>query len=392
MKDVRMGYIGTGPRAQSMIGIHQRVSGCRVTAICDRIEPLVQQAYEERVQDKEAVTCYTDHRKMLKEANIDAVFIGVAPEHNADLVCEVLEAGKHVMCEVPLCYTIEDCWRVVLAVEKSGLKFQMAEQMRFAPYIQAWKQMVAEGELGKIIFVEGQYLHGRTRERYWNDSKTGKRLTLEEAKDNPNAIKSRAWRMSHPILYLPHELSPILSILEDRVVKVTCMGTRCKSYKYDWFPTSDIEVALMHTANDTVLRLAAGFTITPVPHGCTHWYHLMGTEGSVETNRYTGESMKLFKPGPFMKEHADMKWEFNPDYTSREAMASGHGGNDYYPMANFVECINNDTPPPMDVYKAADTAAPPILAARSVEEDNQCFDVPDFRPNERRKEGEAPKE
>jgi len=44
-----------------------------------------------------------------------------------------------------------------------------------------------------------------------------------------------------------------------------------------------------------------------------------------------------------------------------------------------------------DVYKAVETAAPAILAARSIAEGTKLIRVPDFRPSEERSPGEAPK-
>lgn len=392
MKEVRIGVIGCGPRSVGLIRQSLNIEGFKITAVCDKIEPLVQKAAA--VLNDPQVRLFTDHQKMLKEAAIDAVFVIVAPEDNVELVCQSLEAGKHVMCEVPLAYTIEECWRVVLAVEKSSLKFQMAEQTRHWPFITAWKNMVARGELGKILFVEGQYLHGRTEYRYYHDRDTGEQLSLQQAKNNPRAVKSRSWNMHHPILYLPHELSPILSVLDDRVAKVTCMGTRPQSYHYDWFPSPDFEMASMHTANDTVLRLAAAFTVPTArvaSTGC-HWYHVMGSKGRVETNRSDNDKMKMWLADGIMRDPAEVDWHYNEYNAPPAALRSGHSGADYYPMATFVESILKDKEMPMDVYKAAESAAPAICAVKSVENGSIPVDVPDFRPGAKRKKGAGPED
>ena len=394
-QDLRIGFIGLGLRAQYLVELSQTITGCKVVGLCDKIEHLVHTTYK-AARDTD-IKRYTDHRKMLKEPGIDAVYIVVEPENNANLVCEALEAGKHVMCDVPLAYTIEDCWRVVLTVERTGLKFQMNEQTRYWPFIQAWKKMIAEDTLGKIIFVEGQYFHGMTPDRFWQDSETGAKLTLEEAENNPKAKKSRIWDTSHPILYLPHELSPILSILDDRVEKVTCMGTRTQSYYYEFFPKSDIEVALMHTAKDTILRVAAGFCVPTARVGTTsrHWYHVMGTKGRVETNRSNNDKMKMWLANSFMKDPADVNWAWGlPEEhgVPAEAFASGHGGADFWPIFNFIKSVKEDIAPPLDVYKAAETAAPAIIAAQSVEEGSKCLNVPDFRPGTHRALGQPLRE
>ena len=388
-REVKIGIIGTSRRGQYLSSLYHTIDGCRITAICDRYEHLVQQAWTQLGDN--AIARYTDHHAMLREADIDAVMIIVQPEHAADLIVEALEAGKHVMSEVPLAYSLEDCWRIVLAVEKSGLKFQLAEQMRYAPFIQAWRQMVQDDRLGKVLFVEGEYLHGMTDERYWVDSETGVMLDYHDAANNPKAIKSRFWNLTHPIYYLPHELSPILSLINDRVVKVSCMSTRRPSYYHEWFPNPDIEVALMHTENDVILRLAAGFTMPTLHKNVTggHWYHVMGTKGSVETHRSNAERMKMWLPFEMMNEPAEVAWEHTAQTAPPAAISSGHGGNDYYPMATFVASILDDAVPPLDVYTAVETAAPAIVAALSAEQGGACLEVPDFRPNAARKAGET---
>ena len=317
----------------------------------------------------------------------------VAPADQPDLICRALEAGKHVACEVPLCYSLEGCWKVLLAVEKSrGLKFMMAEQIRHLAVMQAWKKMVAAGELGKPLFVEGQYFHGMGRNRFYNDGRTGERIIIEEAKDNPHAIKSRYWHKAHPIYYLPHELSPLLNILDDRVKSVVAMSTRPESYYYEGIPFPDIEVALMHTEKDVILRLATAFhvpTLKVEPTGY-HWYHIMGTKGRLETRRSKNDTMKMWLPERHMKDMAAVEWDYLPGQIPPEAIGCGHHNADYFPMANFAQCTLEDTPSPMDVYQALDVTVPPLIAGMSIDQNSACLPIPEFRPGATRKAGEAP--
>jgi hypothetical protein len=59
-------------------------------------------------------------------------------------------------------------------------------------------------------------------------------------------------------------------------------------------------------------------------------------------------------------------------------------------MADFIRAIREDSETELDVYGAADTAAPAILAAESVERGGIPIKVPSFRPGGRRKKGEKP--
>lgn len=389
MERIRLAVVGMGPRGLSLAKQHQQLKECKVVAICDSIKPLVEKAYKE-LGDPD-IKCYTNFNEMLERKDIDAVAIYTFPTTQIDLVCKALQTGKHTCCEVPLTFSIEDCWKVVLMVEKTGLKFQLQEQTRYLPHILAWKKMVEEGTLGKIVFAEGQYIGFYNFVYNFWDPDTGEYPGFEYARKNPNKVK-KTWReyMQHPIYYLPHELSALLSILNDRVVKVSAMGTRKeKSYVTSEIGRADIEVALMHTEKDTVMRLAAGFNIPRgVPH---HWYHLLGTKGTVETKRSDLDEDMMWLSDLHMEAPAKVSWGWKHSPISREALESGHSGTDYYPMANFIKSIIEDTTPALDVYKAVETAAPAILAAKSIEEGSTCLEVPDFRPGKNRAQGQKPK-
>jgi predicted dehydrogenase len=373
MRNVRFGIVGLGHRGRAWMRIIDSVEGARLVALCERYGPLLDEAM--RSAGDGDVSSHRDLDAILDSTDVDAIAVTVEPHNQPDIICRALESGKPVICEVPLAYTIEDCWRIVLAVESTGLPFAMAEQLRYSGHVQAWRKMVQEGELGKILMAEGQYLHGMGPDKFWLDGNTGRPLTWEEVATHANPVKSRFWHMPHPILYLPHELSPLLKILDDRVARVTCLGTRPESYCYRGLPVPDLEVAVMRTSRDTVLRLAAGFNApTPVPN---HWFSLMGTKGCVETNRSEGDTAKRWLAGSVEKSKAEASWDaMLPDAATR----TGHWGLDYFPLADFVDAIRAGRSPEMDVYTAVETAAPAILAAKSAEEGGRPFDVPDFRP------------
>jgi len=110
-RKVKVGVVGLGGRSQAWIQNYLKCPACQITALCDKLDALVQEKNRLVTDgDKNAKAVgYTDYEKMLREADIDAVSLVVAPEYNADLICLALAAGKHVICEVPLCYSIDEC-------------------------------------------------------------------------------------------------------------------------------------------------------------------------------------------------------------------------------------------------------------------------------------------
>lgn len=404
MNKIRMALIGCGRRSPSWLRSLQLVEGLELVAICDPIEP--------RVRDRlilagnKGIAAFTDHRKLIRELEFDAAAIVTEPEYQAPLSIEFMNAGKAVISEVPVAYSLDDCWNLILTAERTGRLYYLAEQVRHSPMALQWRDLVRTGMLGKILFAEGHYLHPMSDERFWLDPTTGKLLTWREAAVTPNAVKSRFWSLANPILYAPHELSPLLKILDDRVVKVSCFSTRTESYRFEEVPFEgqnravpipDLQVALMHTAKDTIIRFAAGFN---APVSENHWYHLLGAKGEIETPRGAGESGYRYvfdRPVVNNKDYhsprTPSEWTFPADSPQqRIAAQTGHGGLDYWPVYDFAQVLlGRKQQPDIDVYQAVETAAPAILAVDSLKQGGELRNIPDFRPGSRRKPGEDPR-
>lgn len=387
--EIRIAVIGLGHRAQGAWVPHLvSMKGYRITAVCDWIEPLIEQTLE-KIPYRQDVKTFTRYEDVLAWDGCDAVALVVRRLDQGAMAAQALLAGKHVHAEVPAAHSIEDCWKIVLASEQSGKLYHLAEQVRFAGFVHAWKQLVAAGRIGRVLYCEGQYIGYYGTKQFHQDFKTGKQYSLEDLKDHPEASPTVLHQM-RPIEYLPHELSPMLKVLDDRVVQVVGMGTRAPSYNHPEVNRSDFQVALMKTEKDAVLRMAVGFTC-PVPHGLHHWYHIHGTRGRVEWQRALDEKPKLWCFDEQMNQPARVDWGWARTDAPAEAARSGHGGTDWHAHASFRDAVLHGIAPELDVYKAIDTAAPAILAADSIDQGSIPLAVPDFRPNASRAKGQPPR-
>ena len=165
MKEIRIGLAGLGGRGRHWLKTLDGFNGYRVTAICDPITELHEPSFAV-LENPDSVTAYTRYDDLLADPNVDAIALTVRCKEQGALAAQALEAGKHVNSEVPAAHTLEDCWRIVLAAERSGLVYQLAEQSRFSGVVTAWRDLVKEGKLGKITFCEGQYIGHKDPARY----------------------------------------------------------------------------------------------------------------------------------------------------------------------------------------------------------------------------------
>ena len=101
-----------------------------------------------------------DYEAMYTSPNIDVVHITSPNKVHVEQCLHALEMGKHVICEKPLGMTAKDTQLVVDAVRKGGKKgpvFAVNYMCRFFPAMLQMRAMVARGDLGKIIHVQGHF-------------------------------------------------------------------------------------------------------------------------------------------------------------------------------------------------------------------------------------------
>jgi len=390
---IKLGVVGLGHRAVgNVIAKTVNYEDYELCCVCD-VRKAVTDTVVGDVKDKYGLDIrgYTDIEDLLASEKLDALAIQTDPRKQVPLACRAMEAGLHVMTEVPAAYTVEDCFKLVSTVEKTGKTYLLMEQLRYGGYVQAWRSIVEKGVIGRPLFGEGEYFDNK-RDAFYQDDQ-GKFYFLDQAAKDPAAKPT--WRHLAPtITYLPHELSPLLHILDDRVIRVTGMSVRNKSYRYDNLDRSDMQVALMHTEKDAILRIAVSHSIPGIPRGelHTHWHHIKGTEGVLEWTRSTKESGKLYVNGWHLKDPIEVPWTMQRSDAPAQAFGSGHGDADFYVFAIFADALLRGIKPEFDVYKGVESAIPGILAAESISDGNNPKDAPDFYPGEKRKFGEMPEQ
>ena len=131
--------------------------GAEIAAICDSDEENLRFAGERYNIPKEKWV--SDYREIAENPEIDAVTVAVPDQLHKQISCEMLRAGKHVLCEKPLALTREDVREIIKAADGSGKKFMVGQICRFTPSFEAAKEIVASGRIGDLYFIESEYAH-----------------------------------------------------------------------------------------------------------------------------------------------------------------------------------------------------------------------------------------
>ena len=117
---------------------------------------------------------FTDYKQMLAEDDIEMVTITAPNFLHARMTIDAANVGKHVVCEKPLCMTLEEADLMIETCKRKGVLLMYAEELFFAPkYVKA-KEMAEQGAFGKVYMVKQCEKHfGPHAPWFWDVEQSG---------------------------------------------------------------------------------------------------------------------------------------------------------------------------------------------------------------------------
>jgi myo-inositol 2-dehydrogenase / D-chiro-inositol 1-dehydrogenase len=123
---------------------------------------------------------YEDYRELLARPDIQLVSLALPNDRHAEAALAAARAGKHVVCEKPLCRTLDEADRMIAACAAAGVSLFYAEELLFAPkYVRA-KTLVDEGAVGRPFLVKQSEEHdGPHMPWFWDVDRSGGGVLLD---------------------------------------------------------------------------------------------------------------------------------------------------------------------------------------------------------------------
>ena len=117
---------------------------------------------------------FDDYREMLKESDIEMVTIAAPNRLHCQFTLDIAAAGKHVVCEKPLCMTMEEADLMIDACDRHGVLLMYAEELFFTPkYVRA-KEIADQGGFGDIYLIKQSEKHfGPHAPWFWDVEQSG---------------------------------------------------------------------------------------------------------------------------------------------------------------------------------------------------------------------------
>lgn len=152
LHQLKAGVIGTGFIGPVHIEALRRL-GVQVTALCDL--PSRVESAADRLGIPHA---FENHRDLLSSPEVDVVHIAAPNKLHYRMALDALAAGKHCICEKPLAMNTAETGEIVKRARSAGTVFAVNYNVRFYPAVLQLRRLVAAGELGEIIHVNGSYM------------------------------------------------------------------------------------------------------------------------------------------------------------------------------------------------------------------------------------------
>jgi predicted dehydrogenase len=195
MHKVRVGLIGT----QFISTIHaealKTVPQAELFAVASPTPPHAQ----EFAQKYGIPHHFTDYREMLELEDLQMVVLGLPNDLHCQATLDAAAAGKHVVCEKPLCLNLQEADQMIDACRTAGVKLMYAEELCFAPKYVRLKKLLDDGALGTPTLVKQSEKHdGPHAPHFWDVNRSGGGVTMDMG---CHAIEFFRWMLNKPQIH-----------------------------------------------------------------------------------------------------------------------------------------------------------------------------------------------
>jgi len=396
---ISIGVVGAGQFSGSFATLwdrHPNVDQLRVTDLrLERAEQLVARL--------ERADTASDFDALLA-SDVDAIAVMTQRWTHAPFVLAALEAGKHVYSAVPMATEITDIRAILDEVERTGLTYMMGETSYYNPAVVWARKTIADGELGRVFYAEGDYVHDMDNGFY-------------SAYRYSGGGEWKATASYPPMLYPTHAIGGVLGALPTRATSVSCLGIVddrgdgvFDEQVSHWGNVFSNMTALFELADGSAMRTNE-FRRVGYWHGHESRFRYYGTEAVMEQTGHgatlsiksdgddyaKGETLDISdlfytSGGQTPDDLEDLDPALLQSFVSGTAKVhhrdrlpasyadapNGHEGSHHYLADDFVRAVVTGVQPPVDAHRAALFTAPGIVANASARAGGTRLEVPDF--------------
>lgn len=391
MEKVKVGIIGYGCRSYGMTDILLGFDDVEIVAVCDKYADRVENAVN-RVKEKRGNTPVgtQNYKEILAMDEVEAVYIATDWNMHFPIAIDALKAGKATALEVGGAYSVEDCWALVDAYEKTKAPFMFMENCCYNRDELLATAIARTGAFGRIVHLSGAYSHDLRGEV--TGGKENRHYRLEE------------YLHRNCENYPTHELGPMAKVLNinrgNRMTSLVSVATGSfgmEEYvesRKDTIKNKDligVDFAQGDVVN-TIITCENGETMllrldTSLPRSYNREFTIRGTKGMYEqisNSVYFDGQPEYWSSVEYIDNYKNSAEKFKDllphewKIITPEALAAGHGGMDYVELREFIDRVKDGGEMQCDVYDAAAWMVVSCLSEESIKNGGAPQMIPDF--------------
>ena len=410
LETVKVGIIGLGMRGPGAVSRLSAIPGVRVTALSDLYQARVDARNAWLAQNgfstaKAYYGSEDEWKKLVEDPEVNLVYIATPWQMHASMVLYALECGKHVACEVPMVFSVEESWQIINKAEEKRVHCMLLENCCYGENEMLALNLVRNNILGTLVHGEGAYIHDL---RGWN-------FRGEGSYEGFWRLKWNAQHTGNP--YATHGLGPICQYMNigrgDQMRVLTAMSTANIGYseyvkahqaqldalaaksngaKYGMtdkqalsgpWAMGDMSTALIKTEQGRTIMVQHD-TTSPRPY--TRLNLISGTRGILKDYplqialdpNYDAPHLGWANQAQMAEIQAKFRHPLWRESGEIAKKMGGHGGMDFLMDLRLCYCLQNGLPLDINVYESCQWSVLAELTETSAKNDGAPVTVPDF--------------
>ncbi|MDA1208663.1 MAG: Gfo/Idh/MocA family oxidoreductase [bacterium] len=148
---LKAAVIGVGAMGQHHARVYADLGNCELVAVADANADA-----GAAIGKKYGAMSYTNYQEMLATEKPDVVSIAVPTSLHIDIARTVIEAGCNLLIEKPIAATLEEGQQLINEAKAAGVKLMVGHIERFNPAVQQLKERLLNKELGQVRYIEAR--------------------------------------------------------------------------------------------------------------------------------------------------------------------------------------------------------------------------------------------
>ncbi len=242
---------------------------------------------------------------LAEQTELDAVIVALPHQLHTSAILAAAGAGKHILCEKPMCTTLKEADEILAAVGRSGVTYMSAHNQLFTPVVREAKRLLDEGLIGTLRWL-------RTQDFYVADASSMHGTWRGSvASQGGGELIDTGYHPSYLLLYLAG--APLAEV----------RGSMSRFHmQIEGEDTASVQVRFQNGVLGEILTSWA----MPRPYG-THKLHLVGDKGEL----FGSDNTLYYRPTGFAEPAARILAAVESTFTEE--------------IGHFADCLRDGTRP-----------------------------------------------